>query len=303
MESLAQVYTPLIVWTGLGLLSQRWLPDLFPRLLGRALYWVGVPVQIFALVRHTDFNGLVWVVPLLTLAVLGVNLGLSWGGLRWWPQKLSLPEQGSVVLAATLVNTGFVGLGIVPGLVDPQAWGWVVSYSLTNNLLGTYGIGVLVAGYFGAQQTPSGYDWKKIFLVPTLWAFALSYGCRSLAFPLWLEHALDQAVTVVISAAFVLTGWRLYQLGGRREGWRLAALPTLVRILVMPLLVGVGLTLLGVQGGQRLALVLMAGMPTAMATLILAEEHQLNRDIMAATIALSTLGILLLIPLWLWCFA
>jgi predicted permease len=207
-----------------------------------------------------------------------------------------------VVLAATLVNTGFIGLGVVPGLVDPQAWGWVVSYSLTNNVLGTYGIGVLVASYFGAQQQAQSYDWKKVLLLPTVWAFVLSYVCRPIPFPAWLEWGLDQSVPVVISAAFVLTGWRLYQLGFN-GGWRLAGLPTLVRIVVMPLVVGVGLTLLGVQGDQRLALVLMSGMPTAMATLILAEEHQLNRDIMAATIALSTLGVLLVIPLWLWCFA
>jgi hypothetical protein len=302
MESLVHVYTPLIIWTGLGVLTQRWLPELCPRLLGRTLYWVGVPVQIFALVRHTDFQGLVWAVPLLTLAVLGINLGVTWGSLRWWPQPLTAAQRGSVVLAATLVNTGFIGLGIVPGLVDPQAWGWVVSYSLTNNVLGTYGIGVLVASYFGAQQQAQSYDWKKVLLLPTVWAFALSYVCRPIPFPAWLEWGLDQSVPVVISAAFVLTGWRLYQLGFN-GGWRLAGLPTLVRIVVMPLVVGVGLTLLGVQGDQRLALVLMSGMPTAMATLILAEEHGLNRDIMAATIALSTLGVLLVIPLWLWCFA
>ena len=302
MESLVHVYTPLIIWTGLGVLTQRWLPELCPRLLGRTLYWVGVPVQIFALVRHTDFQGLVWAVPLLTLAVLGINLGVTWGSLRWWPQPLTAAQRGSVVLAATLVNTGFIGLGIVPGLVDPQAWGWVVSYSLTNNVLGTYGIGVLVASYFGAQQQAQSYDWKKVLLLPTVWAFVLSYVCRPIPFPAWLEWGLDQSVPVVISAAFVLTGWRLYQLGFN-GGWRLAGLPTLVRIVVMPLVVGVGLTLLGVQGDQRLALVLMSGMPTAMATLILAEEHQLNRDIMAATIALSTIGVLLVIPLWLWCFA
>jgi predicted permease len=302
MESLVHVYTPLIIWTGLGVLTQRWLPELCPRLLGRTLYWVGVPVQIFALVRHTDFQGLVWAVPLLTLAVLGINLGVTWGSLRWWPQPLTAAQRGSVVLAATLVNTGFIGLGIVPGLVDPQAWGWVVSYSLTNNVLGTYGIGVLVASYFGAQQQAQSYDWKKVLRLPTVWAFVLSYVCRPIPFPAWLEWGLDQSVPVVISAAFVLTGWRLYQLGFN-GGWRLAGLPTLVRIVVMPLVVGVGLTLLGVQGDQRLALVLMSGMPTAMATLILAEEHQLNRDIMAATIALSTLGVLLVIPLWLWCFA
>ncbi|WP_448379917.1 AEC family transporter [Gloeomargarita sp.] len=302
MDALVHVYTPLLLWTGLGLLTQRWLPELFPRLLGRALYWVGVPVQIFALVRHTDFQGLVGVVPLLTLAVLGINLGVTWGSLRWWPQPLTAAQRGSIVLAASLVNTGFIGLGVVPGLVDPQAWSWVVSYSLTNNVLGTYGIGVLVASYFGSQQTAGGYPWKKVVLMPSLWSFALSYLCRSVPFPAWLEWGLDQSVPVVIGAAFVLTGWRLYQLGWN-QGWHLAGLPTLMRIVVMPLLVGLGLTLLGLQGEQRLALVLMAGMPTAMATLILAEEYQLNRDIMAATIALSTLGVLLVIPLWLWCFA
>ncbi|MCS6782054.1 MAG: AEC family transporter [Gloeomargarita sp. SKYBB_i_bin120] len=301
MESVIHVYTPFVVWTGLGLLTQRWLPELFPHLLGRALYWVGVPLQIFALVRHTDFDGLVWVVPLLALAVLGLNLTLMWLGLGWWPEKLTVAQQGSLVLAGTLVNTGFVGLGIAPGLVDAQAWDWVVSYSLTNNLLGTYGIGILVASYFGAQQTATGYDWKKVLLTPTLWAFALSYFCRPLPFPTWLETALDQSVPLVIDAAFVLTGWRLCQVGWN-GCWRLAAWPTLMRIAVMPLLVGLGLTVLQVQDGERLAVVLMAGMPTAMATLIFAEEYELDRDILAATIALTTVGILLLVPLWLWWF-
>ncbi|MCS7031465.1 MAG: AEC family transporter [Gloeomargarita sp. SKYG116] len=301
MESVVHVYTPLVIWTGLGLLTQRWLPEVFPHCLGRTLYWVGVPVQIFALVRHTDFNGLVWVVPLLTLAVLGLNLAVMWLGLRWWPVKLTIAQQGSIVLAGTLVNTGFIGLGVAPGLVDSQAWDWVISYSLTNNLLGTYGIGILVAGYFGAQQAASSYDWKKVLSTPTLWAFVLSYLCRPLPLPAWLETALDWSVPLVISAAFVLTGWRLYQL--RWQGnWGLAAWPTLVRIAVIPLLVGLGLTALHVQDGERLAVVLMSGMPTAMATLIFAEEYELDRDIVAATIALSTVGILLLIPLWLWCF-
>ncbi|MEN9208138.1 MAG: AEC family transporter [Gloeomargarita sp. GMQP_bins_120] len=301
MESVIHVYTPFVLWTGLGLLTQRWLPESFPHLLGRTLYWVGVPLQIFALVRHTDFDGLVWVVPLLALAVICGNLALMWLGVRWWSAKLSIAQQGSLVLAGTLVNTGFVGLGIAPGLVDSHAWDWVVSYSLTNNLLGTYGIGIWVAGYFGARQTATAYDWKKLLLTPTLWAFALSYLCRPLLFPGWLETALDQSVPVVIGAAFVLTGWRLYQVGWNGS-WRLAAWPALMRIGVMPLLVGLALTLAQVQDGERLAVVLMAGMPTAIATLIFAEEYELDRDILAATIALTTAGVLLTVPLWLWCF-
>lgn len=44
-ETLFHAYTLLVLWMGLGLFSFRFLPDDFPRLLGRSLYWVGVPLD------------------------------------------------------------------------------------------------------------------------------------------------------------------------------------------------------------------------------------------------------------------
>jgi hypothetical protein len=54
-DTLFQAYTPLLFWTGLGILLFRFLPETLPRYLGRSLYWVGVPIQIFTLARQTDF--------------------------------------------------------------------------------------------------------------------------------------------------------------------------------------------------------------------------------------------------------
>ncbi|MCY7321717.1 MAG: AEC family transporter, partial [Phormidesmis sp. CAN_BIN36] len=64
-------------------------------------------------------------------------------------------------------------------------------------------------------------------------------------------------------------------------------------------LVALGTTLLGLSGDPRLSLVLMAGMPSAFASLILAEEYNLDRDLASSSIALSTIGLLLVIPVWL----
>jgi malate permease and related proteins len=57
---------------------------------------------------------------------------------------------------------------------------------------------------------------------------------------------------------------------------------------------------MGITGEPRLALVMMSGMPCAFAGLILAEEYDLDRDLAASTIALSTIGLLVMIPVWLW---
>ncbi len=71
----------------------------------------------------------------------------------------------------------------------------------------------------------------------------------------------------------------------------------------MPGVVGIGTTLMGLDADSRLALVLMSGMPTAFAGLILAEEYDLNRELIASSIVLTSVMLLLLIPLWLMLFA
>lgn len=68
---------------------------------------------------------------------------------------------------------------------------------------------------------------------------------------------------------------------------------------MLPSLVAVGTTLLGLSGDPRLSLVLMAGMPSAFASLILAEEYNLDRNLASSSIALSTIGLLFVIHLWL----
>jgi malate permease and related proteins len=72
-----------------------------------------------------------------------------------------------------------------------------------------------------------------------------------------------------------------------------------LKVLLLPAFVGLGTTLIGLTGEPRLALVMMAGMPCAFAGLILAEEYDLDHDLAASSIALSTVGLLVMIPIWL----
>jgi malate permease and related proteins len=175
-----------------------------------------------------------------------------------------------------------------------------VFFSLTQNLIGTYTIGVLIASHFGGSAAPSRF-WalvRNVLLVPSLWAFGVGVWSRSFDFPQPLDDLAQAWYVWVIPASFILMGMRLRQL----EGWnslQRSVAPVVLKVLLLPAFVGLGTTMIGLTGEPRLALVMMAGMPCAFAGLILAEEYDLDHDLAASSIALSTVGLLVMIPIWL----
>ncbi|MBD2114380.1 MULTISPECIES: AEC family transporter [Cyanophyceae] len=342
-NSLIQAYLPLVIWVGLGAGLGRFLPAALPRLLGRGLYWIGIPLEIFTLARQTHFAEDTGLAPLYTVVSLGLGLGLGLVGLAvvrslaatipaeavaieigvapgsellpsqpvelaLWPDTATMtwvdkPRQGSFVLASMLGNTGFVGLAIVPTLVSGPYLGWAVFYSVTQNVVGTYGLGVFIASWFGrgAQTKSRWQQLRDVVTVPSLWAFALGSVSQVWAWPPLLDEALHQSVWLVIPVALVLMGLRLSQL----QGWsslQPALVPAMLKVLVLPVMVGAVTLGAGLPKDGVLVLVLMSGMPSAFAGLILAEEYDLDRELAAASIALSTGGLLLTIPLWLLVF-
>jgi malate permease and related proteins len=309
-DSLVQAYTPLICWTGLGILLVRFVPAAFPYWLGRGLYWIGVPIEIFALARQTTFDERAQLAPTITIASLLLGLGLGWLSLQIW-QKLQPNHpaptpglSGSLLLCSMLGNTGFVGLAIVPYFVSPRDLSWAVLYSVTQNVFGTYGLGVLVSSYYGRQGTVTNKWWaqlKDLLSVPSLWGFAVGSLTRTVPFPKLVESSLHSSIWVVIPGAFILMGIRLSQI----QGWqslKLALLPAILKTIVMPTIVGIVITMMGMSGDPRLGLVLMSGMPCAFASLILAEEYHLDGNLVASSIIVSTLIFLVMIPIWLYVY-
>lgn len=322
-DSLIHAYLPLLFWVGVGILLLRWLPETIPHYLGRSLYWIGVPIEIFALARQSQWSASLGLAPVLTvLAILSGLLmaGLALRSIRQFTAqtKNSLtdtptvlqgynwddrPRQGSFLLSSMFGNTGFVGLAIAPAFVSEPYLGWLVFYSVTQNVFGTYGIGVMLASYFGraANSQPGWIQVRDVLMVPSLWAFAIGASTRSISLPEVAEVGLRNAIWVVIPAALLLMGMRLSQLQGWRS-LRLGVIPSLVKSLLLPGLMGLAATELHVASEARLALVLMAGMPTAFAGLILAEEYELDRELIASSIVISSGLLLVTLPLWLLLF-
>ena len=304
-------------WTSLGaiLFKFQFLPSNLPKLIGRSLYWVGFPLQIFALAHKSNFAKAIWVPPLTTIQMLLLGLLLASLSLYYLKRltgdllseeildKLcptNRSSQGSFILASILGNTGYVGLAIVPALVSKTYLAWVVLYGVAHNLLGSYGLGVVLASYFGRSGVATNWwiQLRDIITVPSLWAFSMGWSSRHVQFPATMELGLQLSVKCAIPAAFLLIGMQLCQIQSIRN-LHSALVPTILKMLVLPGIAGLAFTLLGLSSDARLAMVLMSGMPTAFASVILAEEYNLDRQLAASSILLSTVMLPLMIPFWL----
>lgn len=305
-----------IFWTVLGgiLFKFHFFTSKLPKLIGRSLYWVGFPVQIFALAHNSNFTKAIWVPPLTTIQVLLLGLGLASLSLyylkplvyyllnnkisdKFCPTNRS--SQGSFILASMLGNTGYVGLAIAPAFVSKSYLAWIVLYGVAHNLFGSYGLGVFLASYFG--RSGEGRHWwivlRDLISVPSLWAFAIGWYSRNIQFPEFIESGLYTCVSFVIPSAFLLIGMQLCQF--QRTSLQSALIPTTLKMIVLPGIAGLTLTILGFSHDARLAMVLMSGMPSAFVNVILAEEYNLDRQLATSSILLSTLMLPLMIPFWL----
>lgn len=321
---LTQLYLPLIAWVGGGWWLGHVLPPVIPYHLGKFLFWVGVPLSILGFLRQADLSASVWIAPITAWIAVGTGLGLAGAWLqmqqiwqrhagsvhhRWKPglqrllgTPLQPPTQGSFLIASMFGNTGYLGYPIALALIGPQHFGWTVFYDTLGSGLSSYSLGVVLAAQFSSRIARPAQLFVALINNPALWSFWLGLGLRNVTLPEPIEQGLHHGAWAVVGLSLLLLGMRLSQLTSRR--YFLPALVSLtLKMLIVPLLIGIGLSLWHITGIPRLAIVLQAAMPPAFATLVLTEAYDLDRDLTVTTLALGSGLLLLTLPLWLLLFS
>jgi len=320
---LTQIYGPIgaAVLLGVGLsillrhprLPQPQRQPLYqwvPTCLGQFLFYIGVPLSIFAFLRQADLSGAVVLSPLVAWGAMLLGLWCSRCWLAPYRQSWPLPSQGSFSLAAMLGNTGYIGYPVVLLLpqLGPDYFGWALFYDVLGTLFGAYALGVVLAAHFGRGSRNRSHHrtWRQnlgeIGRNPTLMAFGIGLTLRPVPLPDGVEAGLQGLAWLMVMVSLVLMGMRLQQL----SSWlplKPAAVAVVIKMLLVPMVVGLGLTVFGVTGPVRLVMVLQAGMPSALATLVLAETYGLDRALTVTCVGLGSICLMATLPLWLWGFA
>lgn len=305
---LLELYIPLLGGVFLGWLLGRILPKKSPIYLGKFLFWIGVPLGILGFLRRANLSGPIWIAPLVswTAILLGAGLAWTWLKINQLQGKLpknveNKPNQGSFLLASMVGNTGYLGYPVTLALLGPKYFGWALFYDLLGSMIGTYGFGVALAARFGMGITSYKQAIVAVIKNPGLWSLGFGLAFREVPLPDVVDKILQNVAWAVVALSLVLIGMRLSQLTSLR-GLPQIFVSLCIKMLLVPLVLGIGLTMLGMTGSPLLVMVLQMSMPPAFATLILAEAYNLDRELAVTGIAIGSAGLFFTLPLWLWLF-
>lgn len=321
LAHLWKLYLPLLAWVGLGLGLGYKLPRSVPMALGRFLFWIGVPLSIMAFLRQADLSASVWAAPIVAWVAILLGAGMAWLWIRVldWRQRRAAatgsprserlidgklqasPTQGSFLLATMVGNTGYLGYPVALAVVGSQYFGWAVFYDTLGSTLGAYGLGVVLAAHFGRSAVNQSQILLALVRNPALWSFWIGLCLRPVAFPHPVESGLRGIAWTVVALSLLLLGMRLSQLTSW-QNLQQATVSLSIKMLLVPLLIGLSLPWFGIRGLPQLAIVLQMAMPPAFATLVIAEAYDLDRELTVTTLALGSVLLLLLLPFWLMLF-
>lgn len=305
MVNLLELYIKLVGLILLGFILGRKLPSYASTYLGQFLFWIGVPISIIGFLVQTDLSGQIWIAPIIAYLALFIGAFLAWlriKTLAYFTNSVPQPAtQGSLILAAMVGNTGNLGYPITLAMVGKEYFAWALFYDMLGSLFGAYGLGVILAARFGNNIQNYTQIAKVILINPALWSFGFGLWLYQLRLPSVVEFTLEKLAWVGVALSIMLIGMRLSQLKSWHklpEAWS----SIFIKMLVVPLILGSMLSLFGVTGNAAQVMVLQMGMPPALATLVIAETFNLDRDLAVTILAMGMIVLLFTLPIWLWLF-
>jgi malate permease and related proteins len=299
---LIQLYLKLISGVLVGWCLGRLCPPSLPEKIGHFLFWIGVPLSIIAFLRQTDLSGQIWLAPVVAWVASILGVAIAWGWLKG--RKILVndpPARGSLLLASMVGNTGYLGYPITLAIVGETYFAWALFYDLLGTLLAAYILGVLVAAYYGGQDKEYKSLLTSLINNPALWSLAIGLVLKLFTFPPIVERGLVLSGWSMIVLCLVLLGMRLSQI----HSWQLipkVSISLIIKMLLVPLFLGLILAQFGIAGSPLLVLVLQMAMPPAFATLVLSEAFDLDREFTVTALAGGAVVLLVMLPFWLFLF-
>jgi malate permease and related proteins len=302
-NTLLKIYIPLMGTVLLGWGLSWKIPKSVSYIgesIGKFLFWFGVPVSIVSFLRGADIDGGIWIATLTAWVAIVLGVGLGWGYIKWrsLDQIWTRQRQGSFLLASMFGNTGYLGYPVILSLLGAKYFAWAIFYDLLGTTLGAYSLGVIIASRFSTSSQPPLEFLKALLKNPVLWSFALGMAVRLTVLPDLVDQCLRLIAWISIFLSLLLMGIRLSQLSSPDQVSQSVA-SVIIKMLIVPIIIDIGLLGLGLDPTPKLILVLQAAMPPAFATLVISEVYNLDRRFAVTAIAIGTMAFLVLLPVWL----
>lgn len=205
------------------------------------------------------------------------------------------PQKKPCILYATQVsNAGFLGSPIVEGLYGTQGLLYSSVYLIPQRIM-MWSLGV--ACYSGIKG--KGVV-GKVMTHPCIVAVAIGlfFMLTQLQLPAWIRQPLNMVGSSNTALSLIVIGGVLAEVEPKSMFCRESVFYCLVRLILIPLSVLAGCMLAGTDRMVMETSVVLAGMPAALTTSILASQYERDEKFAVSLIFLSTVGSMVTIPLF-----
>jgi predicted permease len=275
---------PIFLIGGVGFLLARWLKASVTTL-AHVVFYALAPCLAFKLVVTSTMTGpQAWRMALLALLVTFV-MGLL-ARIVAIPLRLSRAELSAFLIVAMFSNGGNYGLPVVLFAFGNDALSYATVYFVMSSTL-TYTVGVFLAaaGRRTVRQAVIGI--AKVPAIYGVVAALLVLACE-ISVPVAAMRPIGLLSDAALPMMILVLGMQLER-AKVAERLRVVAVAVGLSLVVAPI-VALGLTsFLGLSGAARQSGVILASMPVAVLTTILAVEFNVAPAFVTNTVFISTL--------------
>ena len=308
MATLDQALVPVMLVIGIGYLWRRLSPAgldaaLMRRVLGGLVMYVTYPALAFSVVATAQLDmEMLWVPGLTAVSIFaGVLLGRLAAPLAGVHSRADV---GALLLACGFGNLISMGIPVVAAVFGVAA----ARYAIYADIMGLapllWTLVFWIALRFGGNEGGAGSVMSfvgRLVRLPPLWAFfcALGLNLTGVSLPVSLERTATMVGNATMPCMLLTVGMSLSVSSVWRYPRAILVVAAL-KLILLPLLLFLGGRLLVGEGEMLSATILLAAMPTMMATIILSEEFGLNTELLATLMVGNTLLFFATFPAWLY---
>ena len=274
----------IMIMVGLFLKHFNFLDSSDSQVLNKIVVNIALPCLIFINLSKATINPDVMVLPVTAIFLVFTTAVMAYIYSRF--RNYSKSTTWTIILASSMMNTAFIGYPVIMGVLGNEGFISSIFYDMAMALMFVLYAMILV-GVFGGNKRQVIRD--GLTFMP-LWAvlFALIFNFFNIELGYVLETSLgylSQATIPLIKLSLGLT----LDLNSVKSNISDTAFILFTRLLFAPILILIIYKALDIQSLIYNVAVLDSAMPIAMNCLVLSINYDLDNELMASAIFLSTI--------------
>ncbi|NOQ93063.1 MAG: AEC family transporter [Methylophaga sp.] len=267
------------------------------RALTDLVFYILLPALVLDVIWRAPLNSSSLHISFLATCGIITGLALMWIILR--ALKASKQQMGTLLLAAAFPNATYLGLPVLNQVIGPHTQATVLQYDFFACTPILLSLGIILASYYGSSKREV-HPLQELIKIPALWAVTvgIALNLTGIPQPEIIHSALSILAGAVVPLMLIVLGMSI-----RWHSLHLRFMPLLLPVVIIslvcvPLAVYTMSGVIGFDSDLSIMVTLVGAMPAMVFGIVICERYQLDSELYAAAVTLTTVMSLLSLPLW-----